>query len=137
MEVQFNEKEYEAKCAEWKVVSAELLSCFEKDMEAEGLSKKTISRYCEHVNDFLSWYMPKNELFSLEQGIAETADYMGYFLIYKGLVTAGVLQEHATSMKRFYRCMAKHGKVTEEAAEEQCELIAESMPEWMEKAENF
>ena len=122
---------YEKKCEEIRRINAELLGMFEKDLSS--LSPKTIKRHLSNVDLYINDYLLRQDALTMEHGIEMIDDFLGYFFIRKCVwSTPATIKSTAASIKKFYKCMMKHGKITGRAYDALCNEIKTGMEYWQE-----
>ena len=122
---------YEKKCEEIRRTNAELLELFEKDLS--GLSPKTINRHLANVDLYINDYLLRLDALTMEHGIEMIDDFLGYFFICKCMwSTPATIKSTAASIKKFYKCMMKHGKITGREYDALCDEIKTGMEFWQE-----
>ena len=90
------------------------LHLFELDLH--GLAPKTIKRHLQNVDFFLNTYLLFDEAnpLSMQDGVNAIDDFLGYFLEEKTYFTDSTKRSFVTSLRKFYKSMAKHGKISAE-----------------------
>ena len=111
----------------------EYLLLFQEDLENAGLKDKTIYNHLSNadlfINDFLSYHMNA----TMEEGVTMLGDFLGDFFIRKCMwSTPATVKTTATSLKKFYKSMADHGKIEKKDYDYVCRDIKESMEYWQE-----
>ena len=131
---------YEASCRKQKAVNQEFLNLFLADLDAKGLSEKTIRSHISNVDLYLNEYLLRSEIIPMEQGCSfgNIDDFIGYFFIRKCTwSTPATVKSTAASLKKFYKCMLEHGKITPEDYNEVTETIKDCMEDWQADCANF
>lgn len=124
--------ELERRCDEIREENKELLELFREDLD--DLSDKVIARHLKHVDDFINHYLLREVPRTIACGDEVIGLYLGDYCIRAGAAdTPDTLRETAVSLKKFYKSMERHGKVSGEDAEKICAIIKEGLPEWQEK----
>ncbi|MCI9023877.1 MAG: recombinase [Dorea sp.] len=122
---------YEKECKGIRETNEELLELFESDMTDWGLSDKTINRHLSNVNFYLNDYMLYGDAVPMEDGVHMLDMFLGDFFIRKCMwSTPATIKSTAASIKKFYQCMLKHGKIEKEDFEYLCAEIKDKMDEW-------
>ena len=111
----------------------EYLILFQEDLENAGLKQKTIYNHLSNadlfINEFLNYHMDA----TMEEGVTMLGDFLGDFFIRKCMwSTPATVKTTATSLKKFYKCMAEHGKIEKKDYDYVCRDIKESMAYWQE-----
>lgn len=131
-DTEFSYEEYMKKCEKIREVNDELLELFEADMD--HLSYKTRKKHLDNVDFYINEYLLKGEPLTFEYGISKISDFLGDFFIRKCMwSTPETIQTTAASIKRFYKCMVNHEKISEKDYQRLCDKIKEEMPQWQEK----
>ena len=124
-------EEYEKTCAVIRQENDFFLSLFEKDLTTQGLSPKTINKHLNNVDFYLNDYMLYSEARHMEEGISMIDDFLGNFFIRKCMwSTPATIKSTATSIKKFYKCMAENGKIEKDAYSYLCHQIKDNMSDW-------
>ena len=95
--------------------------------EHAGLKQKTIYNHLSNadlfINEFLNYHMDA----TMEEGVTMLGDFLGGFFIRKCMwSTPATVKTTATSLKKFYKCMAEHGKIEKKDYDYVCRDIKES-----------
>ena len=90
------------------------LHLFEADLH--GFAPRTIKRHLQNVDFFLNTYLLFDEAnpLSMQDGVNAIDDFLGYFLEEKTYFTDSTKRSFVTSLRKFYKSMAKHGKISAE-----------------------
>ena len=106
------------------------LQLFEADLH--GLAHKSIKRYLQNVDFFLNTYLLFDEAnpLSMQDGVNAIDDFLGYFLEEKTYFTDSTKRSFVTSLRKFYKSMAKHGKITPEQYEDVVESLQDGGAEY-------
>ena len=118
------------------------MDLFLKDLQAAGLTQKTIDTHMENVDFYLTDYLPytDEDPADMKSG-AETynlRDFFGYFYIHKCMwSTPSNLKTTGASIKKFYKCMADHGKISMDKYKNLCKLFKDEMVDWQEECRRF
>lgn len=110
--------------------NASYLHLFESDLQ--GLAPKTIKRHLQNVDFFLNTYLVFDESnpLTMEEGITAIDDFLGYFLEFKTFFTDSTKHSFVTSLRKFYKSMAAHGKITQEQYEDVVESLRDGGAEY-------
>lgn len=126
----FNFEEYEKECERIREVNEGYLEIFAEDMSSK-LKPATISRHLRNIDMYINIFLLHEEPMQMEEGVFHIDFFLGYFFIRKcGWSTPRTIKTSATSIKKFYKCMMDHGKVSPEQYECLCLEIKELLPEW-------
>lgn len=124
-------EDYLQKCREIQETNNQLLDLFAEELENSGLKDKTINRHLTNVDFFLNEYLIRVDTLPMEEGIDMLDDYLGNFFIRKCMwSTPGSIKSTAASIKKFYKCMLDHGKISKQDYESLCTCIKDSMEDW-------
>ena len=106
------------------------LHLFESDLH--GLAPKTIKRHLQNVDFFLNTYLLFDEAnpLRMQDGVNSIDDFLGYFLEEKTYFTDSTKRSFVTSLRKFYKSMAKHGKITPEQYEDVVESLQDGGAEY-------
>ena len=132
----FEIEDYERECEKIRDTNEELLELFEKDLA--GLSEKTIRRHIGNVDFYINEYLLYEDARTFEDGVTMIDDFLGYFFIRKCMwSTPASIRSTATSIKKFYKCMMDHEKISKEDYEYLCNEIKIGMPDWQADCEQY
>lgn len=122
---------YLKKCEDIKNTNNSLLELFCDDLKKAGLTDKTINRHLSNVDFFINQYLIRTDALSMESGITMIDDFLGNFFIRKCMwSTPANIKTTAASIKKFYKCMLDHEKITKQDYELLCTIIKDSMDTW-------
>lgn len=128
--------EYEAKCKEIRKYNDELLDLFASDLS--NLSSKTIRRHLSNVNFYINDYLLLEDALTFEYGTGRIDMFLGNFFIRKCMwSTPETIKSTAASIKKFYKCMLKHGKIDQDDYDYLCNEIKDLMPQWQADCAQF
>ena len=101
-------------------------------LDLHGLAPKTIKRHLQNVDFFLNTYLLFDEAnpLSMQDGVNAIDDFLGYFLEEKTYFTDSTKRSFVTSLRKFYKSMAKHGKITPEQYEDVVESLQDGGAEY-------
>lgn len=110
--------------------NASYLHLFEADLH--GLAPKTIKRHLQNVDFFLNTYLVFDEAhpLTMEEGVNTIDDFLGYFLENKTCFADSTKHSFVTSLRKFYKSMAAHGKITQEQYEDVVESLRDGGAEY-------
>lgn len=122
--------EYEKKCAIIREENTEYLQLFEAALR--GLAPKTIKRHLQNIDFFLNTYLLFDESnpLTMEEGVTAIDDFLGYFLEFKTYFTDSTKRSFVTSLRKFYKSMLAHGKITPEQYEDVVESLQDGGAEY-------
>lgn len=117
--------------------NASYLHLFEADLH--GLAPKTIKRHLQNVDFFLNTYLVFDESnpLTMEEGVNAIDDFLGYFLEEKTYFAESTKRSFVASLRKFYKSMAKHGKITPEQYEDVVESLQDGGAEYKELLEEL
>lgn len=116
--------------------NARALAVFEK--EIADLAPATIRRHVENVDLYINDYFQREDIRSIEDGAYCLYSFFDYFFIHKCMwSTPASIKTTAASLKKFYKCMAAHGMVSQEAYAFVCSEIKENMSDWQEECARY
>ena len=116
----------------------EYLILFQEDLENAGLKDKTIYNHLSNANLFINDFLIYNMDATMEEGVTMLGDFLGDFLIRKCMwSTPATVKTTAASLKKFYKCMAEHGKIEKKDYDYVCRDIKESMEYWQESCKSY
>jgi len=123
-----------------------ILEQFEKYLQEQGLSDKTVNKHLSNLdfyaNDYLINYCSEefedNKFFvpTIIDGVFFSCidDFLGDFFIRKCMWSSeNTIKENITSFRKFYTFLEKEGKIDKEDLDELKELIKEQKDEWIRK----
>lgn len=127
----FDYEEYERECDKIRQTNEELLALFEEELQDSGLSAKTVRRHLSNAEFYINEYLLREEPRPMEDGITELDMFLGFFFIRKCMwSTPGTIKSTAASIKKFYKCMLNHGKISKDDYAYLCDDIKENMKQW-------
>lgn len=127
----FDYEEYERECNKIRQTNEELLTLFEEELQDSGLSAKTVRRHLSNAEFYINEYLLREEPRPMEDGITELDMFLGFFFIRKCMwSTPGTIKSTAASIKKFYKCMLNHGKISKDDYAYLCDDIKENMEQW-------
>lgn len=131
-------EDFEEKSAELEKRNDEYLDIFDKELSLAGLSDKVINRHISNVNFYLNTFLIRYEMLSMEEGTSYIGVFLGDFFIRKCMwSTPASVKSTAASIKKFYKCMLKNGKIDKDAYDSLCYEIKECLPDWMEDCAQY
>ena len=128
--------EYEKAAEANEKRNEEFLKLFSDDLHKNGLTEKTIQRHLFNADFYLNTYLVRMDVLPMEKGTSGfyLSDFLGYFFIRKCMwSTPGSIKSTAASLKKFYKCMLSHGKITHDQYDELTDTIRNEMDEWQEE----
>ena len=135
-EEEFDYEAYEKKCDEIREANDELLELFYEDLV--NLSDRTRRKHVNNVGFYINEYLLREQPLTFDHGITMIDDFLGYFFIRKCMwSTPGTIKTTAASIKKFYKCMVDHGKITKADYQFLCDEIKEGMPQWQADCEMY
>ncbi len=133
--IEYNGKEVSYEEAEdlIRADNDEYLDLFVKDLETKGLSDKTIRTHLTNMDFYLNSYLLYEEPCSMQEGAWKVDSFLGEFFIRKCLwSTPSTIKSTAASIKKFYKCMLDHGKISKSVYEYMIDDIRDNLEEWQE-----
>ena len=124
-------EEYNARIEALTKYFQSYIDFFAKDLEEECLTRRTTKRHISNVTSFLIDYVIDYHDYECEN-IEETARLASYFLgsfipdKYIGN-TRNLIRENGTSLRKFYKCMARHGHISQDAYKSVSKDISEEI----------
>lgn len=106
------------------------LHLFESDLH--GLAPKTIKRHLQNMDFFLNTYLVFDEThpLTMEEGVTAIDDFLCYFLEFKTFFTDSTKRSVVASLRKFYKSMVTHGKITPEQYEDVAESLQDGGAEY-------
>lgn len=130
-------EKYEKECEKIRSDNAGLIQIFKSDLEAKGLSPKTINAHVDNVDLYINDFLLREDAEPMESGLGRL-DTFFYFFIHKCMwSTPGNVKTTAASLKKFYKCMMEHEKIDKEDYQYFCETLKEGIPVWQEECAAF
>ena len=87
---------------------------------------------------FLNEYLLSEDPDSMQKGTRMLHKYFGGYYIYEYLfATPGTIKTTAASIKKFYKSMSDHGKITADDFDYLVNDIRQNMDDWMKMCEEF
>ena len=133
-------EEYERESKENEERNETFLNLFYEDMRKAGLSEKTIRNHLSNADFYLNIYLDRADVLPMEEGTSEKhlSGFMGYFFIRKCMwSTPASIRSTAASLKKFYKCMLKNNKITQEQYDEVADTIKYQIEDWQEDCARF
>lgn len=122
--------DYENQCKVICKQNSSYLNIFEADLQ--GLAPKNIKCHLQNVDFFLNTYLLFDEAnqLSMQDGVNAIDDFLGYFLEEKTYFTDSTKRSFVTSLRKFYKSMLAHGKITPEQYEDVVESLNDGGAEY-------
>ena len=125
-------EQYEKACTRIRKENDQLISDFEKWLSEKKLSPKTINKHASNADFYLNEFLLYEDALEAQEGVYEIGMFLGYWFIKKAMWSSkNAIKENATSLKKFYKFMYEHGKISKEDLSIVKEHIKEEMPEWL------
>lgn len=129
-------EDIEKKCEEIRCANGEFLELFKKDLA--GLSAQTVRRHLSNANFYINNYLLYEEPLSMQEGVDQADDFFGYFFIRKCMwSTPATIKSTATSIKKFYKSMMDHGKISKDDYMRFCDAVKTGMDDWQDDCEQY
>ena len=92
------------------------LAVFREDLAQSGLSAKTIKKHDANVTFFLTEYSVRTYYSdSMEDSASAVNSFLCWYIPEKYIGnTKNLIKENATSLRKFFKCMVRHGYLSEE-----------------------
>lgn len=130
--------EYLNKCDSIRGINNQLLNLFAENLAKSGRTNKTIRRHISNVDFYINKYLLLEDALAMESGTAMLDGFLGDFFIRKCMwSTPGNIKTTAASIKKFYKCMLDHNKISKEDFDLLSSEIKDSMKIWQEDCELF
>ena len=113
------------------------MKAFEKELNEKGLSPKTVKNHIENVDFYINEFLLREDALPMENGLNHLDSFFWYFIHRCMWSTPSAVKGMAASLKKFYKCMAGHGKIDAVDYELFASDIKESIPEWVEECEEY
>lgn len=127
----FDYEAYEKECEAIMAQNKELLEIFKKDLTEAGLSAKTINTHLSNVDFYINEYLLLEDANPMENGVSMLDMFLGDYFIRKCMwSTPGNIKTTAASIKKFYKCMLNHNKISKEDYAFLCDEIKNGMEDW-------
>lgn len=134
----FDYEGYEKECEIIRSYNDRFLELFEKDMTESALSPKTIRSHISNVDFYINEYLLREDAHPMEDGVGMIDMFLGDFFIRKCMwSTPGTIKTTAASIKKFYKCMLDHGKISKNHYDFLCSEIRENMKRWQDDCAQF
>ena len=114
------------------------LQGFEKWLNNQKLSKKTINNHISNADLYINYYLTYYDIKTPEEGIKDVYIFLNGWFIEKCMwATPYTTKEEAASIKKFYAYMSEKGYVEKEDYKFLCEELKDSMDEILDTLEAF
>ena len=133
-------EKYDREVAERVKENNEMIALFQSCLEEKGLSPKTIRNHLGNMELYLNEYLQREEPHTFADGAAYPPldDFFGCFYTRKCMwSTPSNIKTAAASIRKFYKCMYEHGKISKDAFQEVAETIKENMEDWQDCCADF
>ncbi len=121
--------DFEEEAGRLRAENQKYLDLFEQSLQ--GMAPRTIRKHLSNMDLFLNDFLPGENLTPMEEGPVMVGLFVDHFLIHKFWSSPERIRSSAASLKKFYRCMADHGKIEESAWRDMCRTIRAEMPGWL------
>ena len=129
-----NEKDYKKLTKENK----KIVDLFKHWLKNQNLSNKTMNSHLFNVDLFINEYLIDYQFVNPVKGIAYINDFMEDFFVRKCMWSnASSMKTTAASLKKFYQCLADHGKISEKDLNFVKTLIKNNIDFWIETVEEY
>lgn len=134
----FDYEEYEKKCEDIRAQNMELMEIFKTDITKAGLSTKTINTHLSNVDFYINEYLLLEDAIPMEEGVGMLDMFLGDYFIRKCMwSTPANIKTTASSIKKFYKCMLDHNKISKTDYVFLCDEIKNGMEQWQEECALF
>lgn len=134
----FDPEEYDKECEKIRKVNIGLLELFEADLKSAGLSDKTINSHLSNVYFYINEYLLREEARHMESGVISISSFLGDYYIRKCMwSTPANIKTTAASIKKFYKCMVEHSKISQQQYEDLCREIKDNIKQWQTDCELY
>lgn len=111
----------------------EYLLLFQEDLENAGLKQKNIYNHLSNADLSINDFSGNRMNVTMEEGVTTLGDFLGDYFIRKCMWSSpSTVKTTTASLKKFYKRMAKHGKIEKKGYDYVCRDIKESMAYWQE-----
>ena len=123
---------YEAESEKVIAANNELLKLFEDDLTSSGVSAKTVRSHIDNAEFFINAYLMMGSVREMTEGPRMAESYLGEFYACHCVWSSPTsVRNTAVSIKRFYKCMADHGKIPRFDYENMCACIKANLDQWI------
>lgn len=92
---------------------------------------KTVRKHVNNVDFYVNDYLLYEDPLTFDEGISKIGNFFGYYFIRKYMwSTPGTIKSTAASIRKFYKSMLAHGKISKQDYAHLCEIIKVGMPRW-------
>lgn len=119
--------------------NGEYLEIFKTDLVLSGTKERAVKGHIDNVVLYINDYMNRYTKQPIEMGCGEEVSlFLGDYAIRKGICSnPNTMKKVAASIKKFYKSMAEHEIVSEEAFEQLSACMKENMDIWKQRCEAF
>lgn len=110
---------------------------FEEWLKGNGLAGKTVDKHSRNIESFLNWYLVREELIPMEEGMDCVEHFISTYLASEEFKSLATIKENLTSIKKFYQCMAERGHVAQGRYAELLEEIKYNKKYWFEQSQDY
>lgn len=116
----------------------EYLLLFQEDLENAGLKQKNIYNHLSNADLSINDFSGNRMNVTMEEGVTMLGDFLGDYFIRKCMWSSpSTVKTTTASLKKFYKCMAEHGKIEKKDYDYVCRDIKESMEYWQESCKSY
>lgn len=116
----------------------EYLLLFQEDLENAGLKQKNIYNHLSNADLSINDFSGNRMNVTMEEGVTTLGDFLGDYFIRKCMWSSpSTVKTTTASLKKFYKSMAKHGKIKKKDYDYVCRDIKESMEYWQESCKSY
>ncbi len=108
------------------------LKIFEKWLNNQQLSKKTICKHLSNIDLYINDYLNYYEVTPMEDGVSKVYSFLNNWFIRKCMWSSVTsIKETAASIKKFYECMSENGYIKSEDYKFLCKEIKNHMDDFI------
>lgn len=133
-------EDYDDLCRLREEINCQYYDEFERWLTAKGLKEKTVHNHLNNVAFYLDVFLVRESPMPMEAGWWDryVDEFFGYFFIHKCMwSTPATIKSTAASLKKFYRCMAEEGHISQADYKALCDTIKEGMEDWQDECARF
>lgn len=110
---------------------------FEAWLKDSGLAPKTVDKHCGNVEFFLNWYLMREDIILMEDGMDTVEHFISTYLAREEYESLSSIKGYLTSVKKFYQCMAERGHVEQQRYAELLDEIKQNKKYWYEESQGY
>ena len=114
------------------------LNGFEKWLNKNGLTNKTIKKHLSNIDLFINYYLNYYDIVKAEDGLEEVYTFLDGWFIEKCMWSSrNSLKETIASLKKFYQYMSENNYVDVNDYKETFDFIKDNMNELLESVDEY